>query len=49
MRWAWNVYCKGQITNPYDVRVGKPEGKIKYKKAHFSLPVPQKYTGGAKV
>jgi hypothetical protein len=50
MRWAWNADCMRQMTNPYDVRVGKPEGKkTKDKKTHFSLSVPQKYTGGAKV
>jgi hypothetical protein len=37
MRWAWNADCMGQVTNPYDVRVGKTEGKKKIKGAFFPV------------
>jgi len=27
MRWVWHVACIGEMRNPYNVLVGKPEGK----------------------
>jgi len=27
VRWAWRVACMGELTDAYNIFVGKPEGK----------------------